>query len=46
MPDESEEIKKLKADFSMVLEVPGEFFLRKSQGIQTTGEELNRAIKS
>jgi hypothetical protein len=40
--DESEKTKKLKADFSMVMEVLG-CVLRKCQGIQTSGEELNQA---
>jgi hypothetical protein len=42
MPDESEELKKLKGDFAMVLEVLRSV-LRKSQEIQTTGEELKQA---
>ena len=42
MSDESEELKKLKGDFAIVLEVL-RCVLRKSQGIQTTGEELKQA---
>jgi hypothetical protein len=42
MPCESEDIKKIKADFSMVLEVL-RCALRKSRWIQTTEEESKRA---
>jgi len=42
MPDEPEELKKLKGDFTIVLEVL-RCVLRKSQGIQTTSEELKPA---
>jgi hypothetical protein len=41
-PDESEETKKLKADFSMVLEVL-RCVSKKCQGIQTSGEKLKGA---
>ena len=37
MPEESEELKKLKGDFALVLEVL-RCVLRKSQGIHRTGE--------
>jgi hypothetical protein len=42
MPDESDELKKLKADFALSLEVL-RCVLRMSQGIQVTREELNQS---
>jgi hypothetical protein len=42
MADEPEELKRLKGDFALALEVV-RCVLRKCQGIQATGEELKRA---
>ena len=41
MPDESQELKKVKGDFALTLEVL-RCVLRESQGIETTSEELKR----